>query len=208
MAQRPKTEVREAILRAAGQTFAERGLEGAVLGDIVARAGTSIGNLYKYFANKDELFKAFLPPTFTTELTQLVRARVLALRGEANGLQLDAGHPYLLASKDLLDFTLAHRTRVVFLLLHAARTKHETFVRDLVRVLVGLAVHHARTAHPTVALTPATKRALTRIYRGYVAALGATLAEERSDHATREALGLHSTYHLSGLGALLGGLRR
>ena len=59
MPQRPKPEVREAILTSAAETFASVGFERATLGDIVERAGTSIGNLYKYFANKDELFAAF-----------------------------------------------------------------------------------------------------------------------------------------------------
>lgn len=204
MAQHPKPEVRDAILRAAGQAFAEGGLEGAVLGDIVARAGTSIGNLYKYFANKHELFAAFLPDEFTTELQKRVRARVLALRSEDDPLQLSAGHAYLRASDDLLGFTLDHRDRVVFLLLRAAGTKHEKFVRDLVRLLVGLATDYARSAHPAVSLTPAKKRALTRIYLAFVATLGAILAEERSDQAAREGLRHHTAYHLSGLAALLG----
>ena len=56
MVQRPKPEIREAILKAAAEVFAEGGFEHAALGDIVERAGTSIGNLYKYFASKDELF--------------------------------------------------------------------------------------------------------------------------------------------------------
>jgi len=202
MAQRPKAEVREAILKAAAEAFAEGGFERAALGDIVARAGTSIGNLYKYFANKDELFAEFIPRGFTTDLTNRVRAQVEALRAEPNVLALDDEHPYRRASEDLLAFTIAHREQVVFLLLRAQGTKHERFAGEVVRLLVELALEHARTTYPTFVITPPIKRALARIYKAFVGTLGAILAEERAEQAVRWAVALQATYHLSGLKAL------
>ena len=202
MAQRLKAEVREAILRAAGEAFAEGGFERAVLGDIVARAGTSIGNLYKYFADKDELFAAFIPREFTSELTRRIRARVEALRTEADAFSLDAEHPYRRASEDLLRFTIANRERVVFLLLHAGGTRHERFVGEVTRLLVDLALRHARATYPGFEPTPVVRRGLTRIYEAFVATLGTILADERSEHAVRDAVALQTSYHLAGLRAL------
>ncbi len=201
MAQRPKPEVREAIQKAAAEAFADGGFERAALGDIVERAGTSIGNLYKYFANKDELFADFIPRGFTTELTNRVRAQVEALRAEPDVLSLGDDHPYRRASEDLLAFTIAHRERVVFLLLRAQGTKHERFAGEVVRLLVELALEHARTTYPTFAVTPASKRALKRIYKAFVTTLGTILAEERAEQAVREGIALQATYHLTGLRA-------
>jgi AcrR family transcriptional regulator len=202
MVQRPKPEVREAILKAAGQVFAQGGFQRAALGDIVERAGTSIGNLYKYFADKNELFTAFISRRFTTELKVRIRAQVEALRSETNVFRLTDNHPYRRASEDLLSFAIAHRDRVVFLLLRAQGTEHERFARDVVRLLLGLALDHARTTYPNFAVTPASRRALTRIYQAFITTLGAILMEERTEHALREALALQATYHLSGLKAL------
>ncbi len=201
MAQRPKPEVRKAIQKAAAEAFADVGFERAALGDIVERAGTSIGNLYKYFANKDELFADFIPRGFTAELTNRVRTQVRALRAEPDVFSIGADHPYWRASEDLLAFTIAHRERVVFLLLRAQGTKHERFPGEVVRLLVELGLEHARSTYPTFALTPASKRALARIYKAFVAALGTLLAEERAEHVVREAVALHATYHLTGLKA-------
>lgn len=202
MVQRPKTEVRDAILHAAAEAFAEVGFERAALGDIVARAGTSIGNLYKYFRNKDELFVAFISKDFTAELTKRIRAQVEALRGEPDVFSLGEDHPYRRAAEELFTFTLTHRERVVFLLLRAEGTEHERFATDVVRLLVELAIAHARATYPTFEVTPAKKRALTRIYRAFVQTLGAILVEERSERAVREALASQSAYHLTGLEAL------
>ena len=111
-------------------------------------------------------------------------------------------HPYRRASEDLLSFTIAHRDRVVFLVLRAQGTKHERFATEVVRLLVELALEHARATYPSFAITSASKRALTRIYKAFFATLGAILVEERAEHAVREAVALHATYHLSGLKAL------
>ncbi|HYD40046.1 MAG TPA: TetR family transcriptional regulator [Anaeromyxobacter sp.] len=202
MAQCPKPEVREAILNAAAEAFAAGGFERAALGDIVARAGTSIGNLYRYFAGKDELFASFLPRGFTTELTSRIRAQVEAMRSEKDVRALDDGHPYRRASEDLLAFTIAHRERVVFLLLRAHGTKHERFASEVVRLLVDLALEYARATYPSFAVTPARRRTLTRIYEAFVATLGTILEEERAAQAVREAVAQQATYHLSGLKAL------
>ena len=205
MAQRPKAEVREAILQAAAAAFAEAGFEGAALGDIVERAGTSIGNLYKYFSGKDELFAEFMPRGFIAELTSRVRAQVEALRAETDVFALHAEHPYRRASEELLRFTSIHRHRVVFLLLRAEGTRHERFVGDIVRTLVDLALEYARTAYPGFEATLASKRALTRIYGSFIATLGAILVEERTERPLRAAVALQGTYHLSGLKAMFAG---
>jgi AcrR family transcriptional regulator len=206
MPQRPKTRVRAALLQAAAESFADAGFERAALSDIVERAGTSIGNLYKYFGNKEALFAEFIPRGFTAELTNRVRAQVEALRAEPDVFVLGPDHPYRHASEALLAFTIAHRERVVFLLLRARGTKYERFASGIVRVLVALALEYARSTYPTFATTTANKRTLTRIYRAFVGNLGAILVEERSEQAVRAAVASQAVYHLSGLKALFGGV--
>jgi AcrR family transcriptional regulator len=51
---------RAALLRAAGEVFAERGYPDASVDEIAARAGYSKGALYWHFASKDDLFLALV----------------------------------------------------------------------------------------------------------------------------------------------------
>ncbi|MBQ4342071.1 MAG: TetR/AcrR family transcriptional regulator [Clostridia bacterium] len=53
-----KDQTFEAILQAASELFAERGVYGASLGDIAKRLDMSKGTLYYYFPTKDELVNA------------------------------------------------------------------------------------------------------------------------------------------------------
>jgi AcrR family transcriptional regulator len=54
--------MRERLLEAAGRVFAERGYHGARVGDITSEAGTSLGNFYRHFENKNEILLAVLAP--------------------------------------------------------------------------------------------------------------------------------------------------
>lgn len=51
------------ILEAALAVFAEKGLSGARMDDIAARAGVTKGTIYLYFRGKDDVFKALLSQT-------------------------------------------------------------------------------------------------------------------------------------------------
>ncbi len=63
MAQFKKEEVRQAILDSARSEFSLYGFRGANLRQIAERADQKPGNIYNYFKNKDELFRAVVAET-------------------------------------------------------------------------------------------------------------------------------------------------
>lgn len=73
--ERVRASSRGKILRAARRLFVRRGYEAATMREIAEAAGTSIGNLYFYFANKAELLE-----TLMNEAREEVWARTQAVR--------------------------------------------------------------------------------------------------------------------------------
>lgn len=201
MPQQKKEHVRNAIVAAARRRFGEQGVKGTPLATIAADAETSIGNLYKYFADKDELFAAVVPAELVRQLRTLLREQVEALGTERDVGELAADHPYWQASARTRAFSSQHREELLFLLRHAAGTPYESFPDDVVADLVRLATAYARRTYPDVPLTAANHRALRRIYRAYVASIADVLAEEHSPRALAEATRKLATYHLAGLRA-------
>lgn len=57
-----KDEVRNRISEAALQEFSEKGYLDASMRTIAAKAEVSLGNLYRYFKNKEELFNHLIEP--------------------------------------------------------------------------------------------------------------------------------------------------
>lgn len=65
---------RMALVEAAEQVFAERGIAGATVAEIAARAGYSAGNLYNVFKGKDALFRAVVASRSSLLLERLEEA--------------------------------------------------------------------------------------------------------------------------------------
>ncbi|MGI6669242.1 MAG: TetR/AcrR family transcriptional regulator [Acetivibrionales bacterium] len=57
-----KLKVRENILASAEKEFSEKGFQAASIRSIACNAGTSAGNLYKYYKGKEALFLAVVLP--------------------------------------------------------------------------------------------------------------------------------------------------
>ncbi len=55
-------QVRDRIVRAAIDVFAEKGYHRATIADVVRESGLSVGAIYTYFSGKDELFLPELRP--------------------------------------------------------------------------------------------------------------------------------------------------
>ena len=52
-----KEDIRDRILAIARQQFAQNGYSKTSMREIAGLAGVGVGNIYNYFANKDELFR-------------------------------------------------------------------------------------------------------------------------------------------------------
>lgn len=201
MPQQQKAHVRQAILGAARRRFAEHGVRGAALGQIAADADTSIGNLYKYFTDKDALFAAAIPAAVVDQLRALLRAQVESLGVERDVGGLGPDHPYWQAAARTRAFSIEHRWELVMLLRHAAGTPYASFPDDVVADMTRLATRYAQRAYPAFVRTAANARALRRIYRAWVGSIADILADEPSPRAVGEATRMLATYHLAGLRA-------
>jgi AcrR family transcriptional regulator len=73
---RPRTDIKERIVRAARHEFLERGVEATALRAIARRAGTNIGMIYYYYPAKEDLFLAVIEAPY---------ARLVATVGEILG---------------------------------------------------------------------------------------------------------------------------
>lgn len=63
-----RDEVRAAVLRAAAELFGERGIAGATIDDIGARAGFTKGAVYSNFATKEELVVRLIDRTIDAQV--------------------------------------------------------------------------------------------------------------------------------------------
>ena len=100
--QQRSKETIEVILSAAGLVIEKHGYQAATTDRIAAKAGVSVGTIYQYFSNKDEVFERFLARE-ENKLTALL-SRALSFQGQSNRMCLSmfirtGAHPEYLVPK-------------------------------------------------------------------------------------------------------------
>ncbi|MBR0461581.1 MAG: TetR/AcrR family transcriptional regulator [Erysipelotrichaceae bacterium] len=95
MAQILKEEIRNKIVEAAKEEFLEKGYKDASLRSIAQKAGITVGNLYRYFRNKEDINLQIVGPTLDlleamlSEMTDnkvSFEAHVFSIRMDTNEL--------------------------------------------------------------------------------------------------------------------------
>ena len=199
MAQRPKDHVRAGIVVAAASLFAEVGFETTTIAAVAERAGSSIGNVYRYFQSKDQLFAAVLPAEFARDLRRRTRERIEALGTAQDVRILGPDTRYHILASDLLDHCIANRERVVILLGRAEGTPFAPFAGDFAKKLVAWALAYARHAWPAVRPSSAMRFALRQIYANFLRSLAQTFATFRDPDTIREGVSHLTAHHQGGL---------
>lgn len=82
--------VRDRIVRAALEVFAEKGYRGATIADVVRRSGLSVGAIYTHFSGKEELFLNSCDHVSARGLEELA-ARLSSVATTAERLRLAIG---------------------------------------------------------------------------------------------------------------------
>ena len=197
MAQQLKAEVRGKMLVAAESVFAESGYSNATMAGIAKRAGVSTGNLYRYFANKEELFYTIFTDEFAESFLRIVRRRVRSLV-EAEDL-LTLGAKAQRHAEELLRFWIDHRLRVVVLLDRAAGSRYEEFsdrfVNELMKPTLAKLRRETNERHGLAVV----RFTLRNIFGNTVRIIVSILTSHKSEASIREAFAAFWSYQLAGL---------
>ena len=198
MTQLLKDHIRDALIDAALEEFAKSGFTGASIASIAKHAGVSTGNVYRYFANKSELFYAAVPHTFVHSLMTKFKKRIAAYPAGTRPDKTTKDSQYSILSEDLLAFTIANRLRVLITLEGAEGTDHEVFATKLKSVLTKNAIE-------TLQIDKLSDNAaiisllLDDLYNNFIRSTASILRQFNDEADIRTAISIYTRYHLGGL---------
>jgi AcrR family transcriptional regulator len=152
---RPRAERMAEILAAAGEVFAEKGYDRAVVSDIAERAGLSEGAIFKFFDSKRGLVSAVIEAWYSRLIADIERTlrAVPAPPGKLRYLI----HRHLMAVKD--DPGLC---RLVFRELRAGESYHGSELHALNRTYTAFVVDAVREGQEQGLFRPDLSPALAR----------------------------------------------
>ncbi|TYC79863.1 TetR/AcrR family transcriptional regulator [Stappia sp. BW2] len=196
MVQVLKEELREAILKSAGEVFAEQGFKDARLSDIAARAGTSTSNLYKYAKDKAALFDQVVPKALAERYAGILERRVSEFSGRPDWQALT--HTGSRDAADLLHFWIAHRHVAVILMSRGGGTAYEAFGARMVSMMVESTLANSGAADNG----PHVRMLLEQIFTNTLTTLSSILMRFEEEADITAAVSMFWRFQLAGLTAL------
>jgi AcrR family transcriptional regulator len=119
-----KTEIEDAILKAAREEFLGKGYKDASIRTITRNAGVARSNLYNYFANKDALFTAVVHPTIAEIKNAVTLFWDMMHRREQSIATLEHEMD---EGRIMVDYIDTHREDLTLILLKSAGSSVESF---------------------------------------------------------------------------------
>ncbi len=123
-----KTEIEDAILKAAREEFLAKGYKDASIRAITTNAGVARSNLYNYFANKDALFAAVVQPTIA-EIRQAIRFVWDMM--SSNKTCVSSLDKEMEEGRQMVEFIDTHREELALIFIQSAGSSVEDFREEV-----------------------------------------------------------------------------
>lgn len=203
MVQYKKDEIKERIDSAALCVFSEKGFVNAKMADIATRAEISVGNLYRYYRNKDELFYTIIPPSFTEQFKSLLFSKITSIKDK--GITSYKADPnYMSITGEFFQFLLTNKERFIILIEHGQSTKYSDFRRELVDFFIMTFMDHYISPEKSKSMsTQSIEDVLRIVYDNLISMFSEVLKRDYSEAKIKMILRAINNYHLAGVNELV-----
>ncbi|MUT64605.1 TetR family transcriptional regulator [Paenibacillus sp. NEAU-GSW1] len=147
MVQVLKSELREAILNAACEEFAEYGYAEASVKRIADKVAISAGNLYRYFAGKEALFDAVVEPA-NQDLDYMINGHGEGTQAKGEGAVIDS------IVQVLTDIAQKRRVQLLILIYGSKGTRHEGAMLSVNQMMANHLIGHLSAYNKKQPLEP------------------------------------------------------
>lgn len=133
-----KEEIKQSILSSALVNFREQGYTGASMRVIAKNAGISLGNVYHYFENKNDLFNALVEPVYRSYITFINDIDKLLKFGDGSEEGIDSNSNISEVNRikeKLLEICEDHYIELLILMDKSSSTKYEDAKQVLIMLL-------------------------------------------------------------------------
>ncbi len=203
--QTKKEEIRTQICETALKQFAENGFKGTTMAHIAKAAGISVGNIYRYYMNKEDLFYSIITPALVTRLKSFLTKRKEALRG-MDFIESRTADSFNTMAKEYNQFLVDYRLHFLVIMSKAEGTIYEGVKDEIVSLLENLTYQYIDSldSKQDTQLTPQKKFLIRVIYDNFINALVSIAKNYRDAEDARLLLEGYIQYHHFGLNEYIG----
>ncbi|MHB1394884.1 MAG: TetR/AcrR family transcriptional regulator [Clostridia bacterium] len=185
-----KDEIKERIDAAALAVFAEKGYKSAKVSDISESAGISVGNIYRYYKSKDDIFYANVNESFIEEAKVLLAEKIFAMEGREN-------------PSEIINFMVENRHKLIIVFEKSEGTKYEKAKSELVEFILMAVRKSFATQSGVFEIERTHGFTAGIIYNNLIDMVLSILKESADSKTVAGCLRTINTYHMFGIAGFL-----
>jgi AcrR family transcriptional regulator len=194
--QRKKDTVKELIDSSAMKVFSEKGYLNAKIADIAKESGVSVGNIYRYYGGKEDIFYGLISQDFFSSFKEKVFSKVASWKQREQNPREN-----LLADQQFIDSILKNKGIFLILCNGCKGTKYENFKSEMISYLTSLFMDSYKDK-----LNGGIKKdsdMVRLIYEKYIDIFSSVLRNAKNEEELREKLEILNQYHTHGITSFL-----
>lgn len=135
MSQYKKDEIKEAIEKAALELFYTNGYIQTKIQDIADKSQVSVGNIYRYFSSKNDIFHAIITDSFVSSLKNILIKRTIILHKEQFGIILSDEEKNWYNNK-YFDYLISNKRELTILYMYSQGKEYEKIENELISCML------------------------------------------------------------------------
>ncbi len=198
MVQYKKDDIKNKIDAAALRILSQKGYERTTISDIAKDADISVGNIYRYYKSKEDIFNSLVPESVIDHFKQTLIKKVSSARDVVPDGVEKAGM-FSLMNEEFIDFMVSNRERMTILFKGAKGTKYEQFKEEVIKYLIKVVRENYSGKDNQVVFNIENEDVITMIFTKLIEMMIDTLGLHNSESEIKASLKIINTYHLFGV---------
>lgn len=201
MVQAKKEEVKREVENAALKIFSQKSYLDTKMSDIAKEANVSVGNIYTYFKNKEDLFYSVVPERLMIFLKEYLVESVHTYN--KNYLNNKQNKDYDFLTEDHINMVIKYRMQLLIIFEKSKGTRYENAKEDLINSIVVAKRTYLRKDHKRYNLcVEESVRLMKIIINSLINMVLDVLKEDMSEESRItifKALNIYRLYGINGL---------
>lgn len=198
MVQYKKEDIKNKIDAAALSIFAKKGYENTAISDIAKTANVSIGNIYRYYKGKDDIFYSIVPEHFICEFKETLLKKVASAKDVLSGDIRNSGL-FLLMNEEFIEFMVSNRERMMILFMGSRGTRYEPVKEEAINYLIMTVQENYSGKDNNIIFDSKNYFIIKTVYTNLIEMMISTLREFQSISEIKALLQIINSYHLFGV---------
>ncbi len=201
MVQYKKDDIKKKIDNAALYVFAEKGYKDTGISDIAKKAHVSVGNIYRYYKGKDDIFySSIVQPDFIDMFKSITLKKISSAKDTMPGLSEGSqSHLFFLMNEEFIEFIISNRERMLIIFNGAKGTRYEPVKNEIIDYLIKTVKENYSKQDNKVIFDIKNEAVIRTIYIKFIEMMMDVLKESSTPTEIKSSLNIINTYHLFGV---------